>query len=344
MKLSIGYQLPDKDDSIYEIARDYQSTVSGVYFPMAGRASARTAIGEDYEAIMVDELKTIRALGVRLTLLYNANCYGDDAISSSFKQKIIVDVKRMDTQLGLHEIITTSPFVARVIKENFPHLRVTASVNMWIGTTQAMDYLADDFDGFYLQREFNRDFERIRRLKDWCDEHGKMLKLLGNSGCLYSCSFHTFHDNLVAHEAMVSQGDNAFSNNPSPCWDYMEGKNHIQAAATFLRGNWVRPEDVKHYEPYFDEIKLATRMHSTPRRVIMAYARGRFHGNLMDLTEPAYSRLFPAHILDATKCPSDWFEQTSSCGHHCESCSYCQNAAGDMLVTKTSLEKEFVSG
>lgn len=343
MKFSIGYQLPDADDSIYEIIRDYRESISSVYFSMAGQASARSAIEAEAGNDMIEELRAINDMGVPATLLYNANCYGGKAISAAFRDEIILMVGNLADKLDLREITTTSPFVAKVIKENFPDIKVCASVNMWIGTPQAMEYLGDNFDAYYLQREYNRDFSHIRRMKAWCDEHGKHLKLLANSGCLYACAFHSFHDNMVAHETEIAEYGNVFSNYPSPCWDYMHTLKSKEAAATFLRGSWIRPEDTANYEPYISEMKLATRMHSNPRRVVMAYARGRFRGNMFDLTEPSYSRRFSAHILDAEKFPRDWFERTTSCKRNCESCTYCSDVAGKMLTEKFALEEMFCS-
>jgi len=220
---------------------------------------------------------------------------------------------------------------------------VTASVNMWIGTEQAMEFLGDDFDGYYLQREYNRDFRTIARLKDWCGKHGKTLRLLANSGCLYTCPFHTFHDNMVAHEEEISRSPNAMGDYPSPCWDLMYRLSDEEAAAVFLRGSWVRPEDTARYEPYFSEMKLATRMHSNPRRVVSAYVRGKYSGNFFDLTEPSYSRRFARHILDATRFPEDWFARTSGCGRDCAACGYCRRTAGQMLVSKRELERMYLS-
>ena len=344
MKFSIGYQLPDEDDSILEIARDYRDSICGVYFSMAGHSSARSVVDGRAEAMMMEELRAISDLGIPVTLLFNANCYGGRAISGEFRDEIARTVKGAMDLLDLREVTTTSPFVARVVKQRFATLRVCASVNMWIGTPQAMEYLGDDFDSFYLQREYNRDLRRLSRVKSWCDAHGKQLKLLANSGCMYMCAFHTFHDNLVAHEAEVARSGNVFSRYPSPCWDYMRGLPDAEAAACFLRSGWIFPGDVPRYEPYCSEMKLATRMHSNPRRVVMAYAGGRFHGNLLDLTEPSYSLRFASHILDAEKLPDDWFEQTSKCSHQCESCAYCLNAARNMLVRKADLLGLYSSG
>ncbi len=343
MKFSIGYQLPDQYDSTAEIVEDYREHISSVYFSSPGMASARSAIDSSDRNGMLEELKYIRDIGIPLVALYNANCYGDIAISPEMKNDIIKSTGEMVDTLGLSDVTTTSPFVAQVIKREFPEIKICASVNMWIGTEQAMKFLGDNFDAYYMQREYNRDFKRIEQLKNWCSQNGKQLKLLANSGCLYTCPFHTFHDNLVAHEKGVSERENAMGNYPSPCWNLMRSLNVNQAAATLLQESWIRPEDVKYYEPYFDEMKLATRMHSNPRRVVSAYVRGKFTGNLFDLTEPSYSIRFKDHILDATKIPSDWFSKTSNCSRSCDKCGYCSEVAKAALTDKLALEKMYMS-
>lgn len=344
MKYSIGYQLPDEYDSTAELVHDYQEHISSVYFSAPGHASARSVIDVKDTEQMLDELTYIRQeLQIPLVLLYNANCYGDTAISDKFEKEIVENVASMITRVGISDITTTSPFVAKIVKREFPEIKICASVNMWIGSEHAMEYLGDDFDGYYMQREYNRDFTQIKKLSSWCTEHGKTLRLLANSGCLYSCPFHSFHDNLVAHEQGASKETNMMSKNPSPCWDLMYSQNTVEAAATFLQENWIRPEDMKYYEPYFSEAKLATRMHSHPRRVISAYIRGRFPGNMLDLTEPSFSRRFSQHILDATRLPDNWFEQTTSCSKNCKSCGYCIEVAKQALISKAELDKLFLS-
>ncbi len=343
MKFSIGYQLPDEYDCTAEIAEDYREHISSVYFSPPEQINARSAIDEKDSEEMLQELKYIRSLDIPLVALYNANCYGDTAISPEMKNNVLKNVEAMVNALGIADITTTSPFVAQIVKQEFPEIKICASVNMWIGSEQAMKYLGDNFDAYYMQREYNRDFNKIEKLTKWCNDHDKQLKLLANSGCLYTCPFHTFHDNLVAHEKGVITSGNAMGNYPSPCWNMMLNTTVYEAAATFLQESWIRPDDVVNYEPYFSEMKLATRMHSNPRRVISAYARGRFTGNMFDLTEPSYSIRFKEHILDATRLPADWFDKTKNCSRNCETCGYCKNVAREVLVEKSVLEKMYMS-
>jgi collagenase-like PrtC family protease len=184
-------------------------------------------------------------------------------------------------------------------------------------------------DGYYMQREFNRDSERIEQIKAWCDENGKGLHMLANSGCLKDCSFQSFHDNLVAHEAGLRQRQNTLRRYPAYCWEYLTEPAHWVA---ILQNTWIRPEDIHHYDQWFTMAKLATRMHANPRKVVSAYARGRFSGNLLDLMEPGYGPLFAGMVFDNTRFPADWYERTTQCDKQCQRCGYCQTVLERVLI------------
>ena len=343
MRLSIGYQLPDENDSISEIMRDFDGKISSVYFAAPGQISARMAVDEKDDALMLEELRAIRDSGVSLTMLFNANCYGDLARSTELRDMFVKTTRDMLDAVGISAVTTTSPLAAKAIKENFPEIQTCASVNMWTGTWQAMEYSAAYFDEYYVQRELNRDFRALESLKRWADGHGKKLRLLANSGCLYTCPFHTFHDNLVSHERGAADRESAMGRRPSPCWDYMDTLNPFAAAGNFLASSWIRPDDIHQYESLFDEVKLATRMHANPRRVVSAYARGKFRGNILDLTEPSFSTSLKGYILDSTLFPGDWFERTSNCSRRCGDCGYCADTAKKILLTKMELEWKYQS-
>ena len=116
------------------------------------------------------------------------------------------------------------------------------------------------------------------------------------------------------------------------CHKYLKTKNTLSAIAEFMASNWIRPEEIHLYEKYFDEVKLATRMHSRPRMVVAAYCRGKFTGNLMDLTEPSYSGLFKGYIIDNTLIPDDWFLNTLGCNKNCADCGVCYDAVLKSVV------------
>lgn len=341
MKYSIGYQLPDEYDSTLDICNDYKDNISSVYSSFGSEPSGRLPLfaSTDENADMIkdyqlQELKEIRNLGINLTLLLNANCYGDEAISSGFKKHIIDLVGFLKSEVDITGVTTTSPFIAEALQSEFGDtLYVCASVNMRIDNIVTMRQLSKYFDGFYIRKELNRNFDKIHELHSWCEENGKHIHILANSGCLANCGFQTFHDNLVAHQNQLSDLDAAKQDYPAPCWEYIASLPEDERLAAIMSSNWIRPEDVSRYEEYFPEMKLATRMHQRPRMVVAAYARERFRGNITDLTEPSYSSLFKGKILDNTLLENDWFDTVLKCNKACYNCNYCKETAKKIKLT-----------
>ena len=335
MKYAIGYQLPDQFDSVLDICQDYDQMISNVYFSWADSKSGRLPLCSSRETELdpvkhtqLTELGEIKKMGKSLTLLLNANCYGEEAVSSTFRDRTLSLCEYLKRLLDIDTVTTTSPFLAEIIKMHFKEdIKVTASVNMRIGTTKAMEQLSFCFDGFYMAKECNRDFHRIDLLHYWCKENGKTLHMLANSGCMPYCGFQTFHDNLVAHQSFDGMENSDWQGLPSPCHRYIRSLDTIKGLAYFLQGTWVRPQDIPSYEPYFNEIKIATRMHSRMRMIVGAYARGSYKGNLLDLTEPSFSHDFKGYVLDGTKLGSDFFDVVTKCSKECSQCSYCSETA-----------------
>ncbi|MDD2461643.1 MAG: hypothetical protein WC328_08420 [Kiritimatiellia bacterium] len=336
MKVAIGYQHTGEGEPFSAIVADYRDRIGEVYFPWPGQASGRPPLGhavdvspEEIQQVLEEELQTLRRMGVKLDLLFNANCYGERAVSVSLGKEVVSTVDRLGALGCCPEIVTTtSLMIARTIKRHFPEIEVRASVNMRIGTTQAMGYVADLFDSFYLQRDLQRDLGHVRKVRAWCDRHGKKLCLLANSGCLRFCPGQTFHDNLIAHSAAAESLENLPDWNPHVCWNlYRDPKNFVE----ILRSTWIRPEDLHLYEGLIDTAKLATRQHAHPRMVIGAYAEGRFRGNLLDLLEPGFAPAFVPHVIDNAAFPADWAERIGRCPGDCAACSYCREVLDQVL-------------
>lgn len=336
-RFALGYQLPNELDCTYDLVCEYRGQVGEVYCALAGEPSGRSALGDgdgwnpaEARAMQLEELAAIAQQGVDITLLLNAACYGAEAASKKLADSARCQVEELGAACGrLTAVTTTSPFIAQQLKLANVPLEIRASVNMRLGTVKAMSYLADSFDGFYLWRELNRSPRRIRPIRDWCDAHGKKLHMLANSGCLRDCAFQSFHDNIVAHERDLRQQDNVPQKYPAPCWDFLA---HRENWPCILQNTWVRPEDLHHVAPFFDSIKLATRMHNNPRMVVGAYTRGSFRGNLLDLMEPGYGYLLRGYVLDNSRFPEDWFERTAECTHDCHLCAYCREVFEQVLV------------
>lgn len=291
MKFMVG--LKNGDRNLLECICQNKAHIYEVYFSWGdfpnGRAnqlqSSRYAPWE-LQDLQRQALQRLSDEEIKLNLLFNANCYGAQSQSRAFFHKIGTTVEYVAEHYGLQSVTTTSPLIAKFVKANFPEIRTRASVNMGIGTVQGMDYLAEYYDSYYMQREWNRDFDRITILSKWCRENGKTLHILANSGCLNHCSAHNFHDNLVAHETEIAQMDNAYAFG-GICHEYLKDPMHYRSLIEDT--NFIRPEDIHKYEPYFTAAKLATRIHPNPTVVVNSYIRGKFSGNILDILEPRHS-------------------------------------------------------
>jgi len=330
LRFSVGYRPPREDaEPFSDIVRDYKDDIEEVYFAWPGDPSGRSPLGEEEARTLAEELPGLKRLGVRLNLLLNANCYGGEAMSLELTERIGARIRSLNDAAGLDVVTTASPMVARTVRRAFPSMEVRASVNMRLGTVKALEYVSHLFTGYVVQREFNRDLDRLGELQEWADAHGKRLQVLANSGCLNFCSAQTFHDNVVAHEAAIHRRKST-EDTATLCHErYRLPENR----PGFLQGSWIRPEDLESHALLFHGgYKLATRTHDNPRMVIDAYSRRRHVGSLLDLMEPGFGPLFHPRIIDNTRFPADWFDRTTRCDKRCHRCSYCASVLERTLV------------
>jgi hypothetical protein len=341
IKFAVGYQLPDETGaSFVDMVRDYREHVAEVYFAWMGSPSCRGALGvvrgeTDWtaQAQMEKDLRALGEMGVKLDLLFNANCYGGRAVSRHLESEVRGIISHIENVAGGVDIVTTTSLaIARTVKKYFPNIDVRASVNMRIGTIQGMAYSSEYFDSYHVQRDVQRDLDKVRKLKAWSDEHGKRLYMLANSGCLRFCPGQIFHDNMVAHDAEIDETVNISDWTPHVCWNLYRSRENWPAV---LQATWVRPEDLHHYEGIFPVVKLATRMHVKPLMVLHAYANRRYAGNLLDLFEPGHGPVFAPYIIDNTRFPSDWFDHGAACTLDGGACRYCSEVLDKVLVKTT---------
>ena len=163
MKFAAGYQTPRNGERFSDVIADYAPDIDEVYFSWPGLASGRPDTGSgDWSAQqrLERELSALGRAGVKADLLFNGNCYGEDAVSEALRTRVLGLLEYLGLNGCFPQIVTTaSPFIAHVIRTEYPSIELRASVNMRIGTLQAMEYLADTFDSFYLQRDYQRNLD-----------------------------------------------------------------------------------------------------------------------------------------------------------------------------------------
>ena len=327
MKFSVGYQVKT-DDTFVSYITKHASDISEVYFSWGDFASGRNKMTVNSnlspEAALEKQkcdIEKIAKQGIKLNLLFNANCYGENSLSREFFNSVGDTVDFIISNYGLQSVTTASPVIARFIKNNFENIKTRTSINMEIGTKEGAEYLFDYYDGFYLKREYNRNFKFIKEFKEFLNSNGKTLHCLANSGCLNYCSARTFHDNLVAHETELMKQDNAIIFK-SACSEFLKSGNNKRRF--FEVTNFIRPEDVYLYEDLFDCLKLATRVSKIPERTVEAYINRSYRGLITDLLEPDNAFYMFPYVLENRFIPKDFGVITGNCDKNCDKCGYCE--------------------
>ena len=333
-KFNVGYPKAKREGFVDGILKRREH-IGEVYFSFGDMTSGRGLQDDVQEfswettARQLDDLGKLSAAGIPLDLLLNGNCYGQDSLARSFFMKLGDTVDYIAQRFILRAVTTTSPIIAKFIRDNFAGLDIRASVNLGIGTKAALDATASMFDSFYLKREYNRDMDALLSVKAWCDANGKQLYLLANSGCMNECPMRTFHDNLVAHEHEIARTDNAYVYR-SLCRTVLE--NSANRASIVRDMNYIRPEDMHLYEGLVTAAKLATRVSADPLRTLDAYIEGRYIGAITDLLEPNNGAAFGNAIVDNSRFPKEFGERVAHCQKKCDACGYCAAVYENALV------------
>ena len=326
MKYIVGYPIKPDQQFVEEIIRQREQ-IAEVYFSWGDLPNGRSGLGLGDERLLFEvqqeqaaHLRRMADEGLSLNLLFNANCYGKHSQSRSFFNRIGNLIDHIQSTYGLSSVTTASPLIAGFVKENFTGIDVRASVNMELGTVEGLTYISNLFDSFYVQRERNRDWKALTRIRRWCDANGKQMYLLANSGCLNHCSAHAFHDNLVAHEAEIAEMDNGYLFE-GICRDFLSDAKRRDA--WLQRTNFIRPEDVELYSSLTPAMKLATRVNRSPSRVLRAYTEKSYCGGIMELLEPDHSGLFYPKLVENKGIDADFGAKVLHCEKKCDVCRYC---------------------
>ena len=157
------------------------------FFAWPGVLSCRPApdFTPEVRARMVSDLKWARENGILLDTLFNCNCYGDIAISDELADFAGRMLSEMDSEGLFPDIVTTtSPFLATIFRRRFPSLKIRLSVNMRVHGTVGFEPILELFDSFYASRERHRELDWLEALSKWAKDHGKVLGMQANSGCI----------------------------------------------------------------------------------------------------------------------------------------------------------------
>jgi len=325
-KFAFGYFYGKRSGfSFRDLAEEYAPYLKEVYFPWPGLLTARE-LDEDPIALkkaLIDDLKFCRSKGLALDLLANATCYGDKSFTPTQREEYFALLKELVSYGLMPEIVTTtSPYIANITKKFDKAVDRRASVNMRLNSTLAMEYVAEEFDSYYICRDIQRDLPTLKTFSEWGKNSGRQICMLANSACLRYCPWQTFHETLLSHDFKhVVPEMKKLNMQPTLCAGLILDKQYEE----ILRCSWIRPEDLHLYEPYVSVIKLSTRETNRPDLILKAYTSGSYDGDLLQLLDPGFSFLIGTLILDNKSFPKEWSEGKIAglCANDCTHCGKC---------------------
>jgi len=226
-----------------------------------------------------NEIKKIHQKGLVFNYLLNSTCLDNQELYIT--KKLHKFIGWLD-QISVDSITVSLPYLFMFIKSNYPRFKISISVMTEVDTPDKAKYWQDlGAEKITLyESKVNRDLDLIRKIRKAVK---CKLQLIVNNGCLYDCPVSIFHGFLTSH---ASQDNHLLRGFAIDFYRIMCTYSKISNPANFLRGDFIRPEDVHLYEELgIDSLKIVNRGMSTQAlsRIINAYDAREYKGNLLDL-------------------------------------------------------------
>lgn len=233
---------------------------------------------------LIDHVELARKNGIGFNYLLNAACL-DNIETTKYGQKQIRQLLDWITDNKINSVTVSNILLFKIIKKNYPELKIRVSVFNNVDHVQKAKYWDDlGADTICLDSlTVNREFQTLKSLRNNLSCN---LELLVNNNCVQSCAISNCHMNLLAHSSQKNHSSGGFviDHCVLEC-----SKNKIRDPQNYLKSDWIRPEDIYHYEELgFHSFKIVERNLPTPLMIqrVKAYHERRFDGNLLDLIQP----------------------------------------------------------
>ena len=314
-----------------------------------------------------------RKRGLNFNYLINGTCLDNLEFTKKAYQSIAEHIEWIATT-GADMVTVTLPFLAEIVKREFPHLKVAVSSFARVQNVHLARLWEEmGVDKIILPESVNRDFGGLRLIRDAVDCE---LELIANHCCLFQCFLDLHHRNMVSHGSQADHACGGFA--PDYCKLACQ-RLKILKPVELIKSTWIRPEDVSHYEEIgIDCLKLVERFRGTESllQIVHAYEKRRYDGNLVelltlpqagafltpnleiikrtDLIEPekmeevmaVLREPFPEKIhIDNRKLDGflDYFKKVDCLRNDCLRCGYCESVAMRTISVNEEWKREMIA-
>ncbi|TFG25653.1 MAG: hypothetical protein EU529_00135 [Promethearchaeota archaeon] len=292
------------------------------------------------EEQIAEYIKNVHEKKMKFSYLLNAPCMGNMEYDAAYHKELL-NYLQWISDIGSDNVIVTIPFLIRLIKEQFPKLKIRVSTIAHVNSVnRAKFYEAMGADEITPDVMINRDFKTLKKIKKAVKCN---INLLLTDGCLYQCPFRYYHYNIVGHSSQSShQLGGVYIDYCILNCSVIKFSNPTEV----VKARWVRPEDLSHYEAIgIENFKIAGRRMSTEwiLRAVKAFSSRKYEGNLVDIiqgfsmtvgvekdpnvkmTETFVKEPKSKLIIDNTKLDGfiEFFKK-QDCISMCDECNYCE--------------------
>ncbi len=272
----------DKSRCIYEVYGSLSQDPVGNLRPP--KSLLRTELPQ-----LADKIRILHENGIKFDYVMNSELL-PVPLSREYLNTVLAFLQSL-SEIGVDEITVTVPYLVSLIKRNFPHIKINASIcNEIASVKEALEFEELGADILVPDRDSNRNFPLLREI-------GKQtscgIKVLCNSACVFHCinvHYHGTYSSALSSSALdYFHYQNTEFDTPY-CAFYCRYR-FFKDTSELIKMHWIRPEDLTLYSDagvHFFKIDGRDKSAAYLLHVVNAYLQGTYDGNFFHLLQPEF--------------------------------------------------------
>ena len=268
------FELLDFVDDFPEVATFYGKLKSD----LIGGGRASYGLPEKDNKILEEWVTLCKKKGKSFCYLLNSLCIGNYEYEPHFKNEFFKFVEWL-VKIGVDSVMVSIPYLTKIIKREFPQLKVIASTFCDINSIKrAKLWEEHGVDEITLSVHITRNFHILKKIVEAINIK---VHILAHDVCLLNCLFQDCHYLMESHASQHNCNIPYYRYYTTNC-----RRIFLSNPVEIIRSTFIRPEDLDYYRNIgITSFKLIDRNKPTNwiKNAIKAYAQERYNGNLADI-------------------------------------------------------------
>jgi collagenase-like PrtC family protease len=233
--------------------------------------------------ILEKEISKAHSNNISFNYLLNSSCLNNIEYTRHGFNKIIKLLDRLK-KLNVDSLTVTIPYLAKLIKENFPSFKICVSTLAGVNNIKKYESWKElGVDCITPDISANRNFEFLKYMAKFKKPE---IKLMVNQCCETNCIQFNYHTNVNSHHSQKKYAS------PIEYCVFNCKLRRTNNPSLLLQSCWIRPEDLIYYQNIgINKFKIVQRQDPTEKivRATKAYANKKYAGNLLDIMNFVYN-------------------------------------------------------